>query len=144
MIQVTVNDGHTHSLKMAQDVENENIRNGHHPFPMLEQFNIHNAGKESLYSYPFLDASVKTSYKRVDYQAVQLDILNHAQPWWDMAESHLSGRFFIRLNLIHSLSSFEYSIWLSLHLMDQDDVDRLQVLMRLEGLSEPVVLKYHY
>jgi hypothetical protein len=143
-MKVTVNEGHEQAIEQAQKTLAINMANGHHPFQMLEQFNIKNRGRASVYAYQFLIATVRIHMlqNQRDYDACQLDILENAKPMWDFAEANLSGRFFITMDIERKLSSFGYNLGLTLRLENQDDADQIGVMMKLGGVSDRIDLKY--
>lgn len=141
---ITVNAGHEMAMRDAEKVLSENLRKGHHPFHMLEQFKIRSEGRAYFSEYVFLEAFVRASQHRPqsDLDNIQLDILDKAKPIWDFAEDNFSGKFFISFTIHRPLRAPAYRLCLSLKLEDKDDADQLAVMLRLGGLEEVINLKY--
>lgn len=139
-----INSVNETALREAERVLSENLRNGHHPFHMLEQFKIRNEGRAYASEHTFLEAFVRVARQRSqsDLDDIQLDILDKAKPVWDFAEDKFSGKFFISFAIHRSLRDFAYRLCLILRLENNDDADQLAVMLRLGGLEEVINLKY--
>lgn len=121
--------------KVQADVDRE-VAAGNHPFEMLEKLNSRTIAPVG--QIPIFHAEYRTgmtfnqSYKRLEQ--VQLEILEHIKPFWDLAEMHFKGKFFIHFRPRRMVSSFRFELKLFLCFDHPDDFENYLVMSKLHDL----------
>jgi len=125
----------------SQEQNRKLVQQGKHPFPRLHKFTTFTVVRK--FSLVFLTASVDSMsafninnpYGDIDYDAVDIELLQDCMPIWEIAEGNVMGKFHLFFEIDQKTQVTPYELTLSIHVDTQDDLDMIGMYMKLNGMQ---------
>lgn len=127
-----------------QEAVDAQVAEGFHPFVMLGHLNKHNlavVNEQTVLNITYC-AFRPWNQSQSAYDRVQLDILKHAEPYWDLAESHFKGKACMLFDVRRDIKAQLFHLKIKLGFTTMEDQESFAVLAKLHDLPEHLPLVY--